>query len=998
VNDRNLVLAVSSEERRKILKPYYRNSKTECAKGLEVWRDRKSIVKGEQFHWMLLANKISIEEFSIGIKKLNAKDIELLYDFIQSESWYTIHREILENIEEWRQNNEKSGFKIFQRPYLNWLLKSVDSVNQKTAVNITKLCQETFIKPILQEITNIIKKTIIYDQAEEYKPREDSVDWFFEYAKERFRNVNKYNEFFNDYPVLARLLATRMQYAITNFQEFIAAIEESEKELRETFDLKGSLVLQNISTSQGDSHSQGKTVIQFTINEKKLFFKYKNLEVGTRLNEFYKMIEKLDSSLSFYKIKRIVTPHYTFEEYIEQEPCQSEEEILEFYRHFGEILCVSYVLCGNDFHLENLIARGRYPVLVDVETLIQNERELISGGAENQYVQKINDSIIGTHLLPDVFYSRNGKKNMEISALSGDEQVHPFKVLEMMRDDNGKLCMEYQESIMRGAENIPMLKGQKVHFKEYSEEIWEGFSATYKIICNNRKNIEEVIKELFTGIQVRNVLKGTQKYAEILEYAYHPSYMTNFINREKLFENIWAYPYKNPMIVKYEVADLLMDDIPIFYIKTNERGIITSRREVIPSFYRMTALENVQCRLMKLSAKNLQAQKNHFSIALGLFKGEVNPVCFSNEEKNVDLLKRAKQIVDYICEQIIYGSDKQDITVPTYLIDQEKNWKRDVMTYSVYDGLAGIYILLKRLTQFYPEMKYFELLSIMDNMFFYDIGMINNMEQYVDYMSSLYVISCKLESVYNIKDVAIGEKLLDEIRNFYVKSEWTDEWLLGRTSLMKVCLKFYKCSGLGKSLEFAKLLGEDIGNYEMNNIGFAHGYAGIVYSLVCLIEVLKSGERVENIKNKIQSFIRKIEDTPYLDDASFNDSWCNGVLGIAYAQMKVYSLKSGAWDGEGNVQKKIIKRILSANGDDDCLCHGNFGKMGFLQNLLVHKHEYANKESILKVQKKLFDKSSFFIRGLEKEPDCGLLTGLSGVAYEYLRYVDSTMPNVLLLD
>jgi type 2 lantibiotic biosynthesis protein LanM len=993
MNDRKLVLAVSSEERRRILKPYYRNPNTECVKGLEIWRNRKSIIKSEQFHWMLLANKISIEEFSIGIKKLNTKDIELLYEFIQSESWYTIHREILEDIEGYGEDNEKSGFEIFGRPYLNWLLKNVDSINKKTDINITKLCQETFIKTILNEITNIIKKTIIYDQAEEYQPREDSVDWFLEYAKKRFLNAHQYDRFFNDYPVLARLLATRVQYTITNFWEFIVAIEESEKELKETLDLEGSLILQNISTSQGDSHNQGKTVIQFTINEKKMFFKYKNLEVGTRLNEFYKVIEELDSSISFYKVKRIITPHYTFEECIEQEPCQSEEEILEFYQHFGEVLCVSYVLCGSDFHLENLIARGRYPVLVDVETLIQNERELINGSADNQYVQKINDSIIGTHLLPDVFYSRNRKKNMEISALSGDEQMCPFKILDLVCDNKGKMHMEYKQSIMKGAENLPILQGQKVHFKEYSKEIWEGFSTTYKVICNNQKYVEEVIKKLFAGIQVRNVLKATQKYAEILEYAYHPSYMTNFINREKLFENIWAYPYKKPIIVKYEITDLLMDDIPIFHIKTNERGIITSQREVIPSFYHMTALENVQCRLMKMSAENLQAQKNHFSIALGIFKGEVSPVCFSGEEKNDDVLKRAKQIVDYICEQIIYGSDKQDITVPTYLIDQEKNWKRNVMTYSFYDGLAGIYILLKQLTQFYPETKYFDLLSIMDNMFFNDIGMIQNMEQYVDYMSLLYIISCKLESVYNIKDVASGEKLLDEIRNFYVKNEWTDEWLFGRASLMKVCLKFYEYSGLEKSLEFAKRLGKDIGNYEMDNIGFAHGYAGLAYSLTCLLEILKPGELAENIKSKIQRFIQKIEDTRYLDDDSVNNSWCNGVLGIAYAQMKVYSIK-----GRVGVQQKMIKRILSANGDDDCLCHGNFGKMGLLQNLLAHRNEYVNKESILKIQTKIFDKSSFFIRGMEKEPDCGFLTGLSGVAYEYLRHVDSTIPNMLLLD
>ena len=48
-----------------------------------------------------------------------------------------------------------------------------------------------------------------------------------------------------------------------------------------------------------------------------------------------------------------------------------------FYIRFGEILALSYILNATDLHMENLIAYGEYPVIIDLETFIQQPNSLM---------------------------------------------------------------------------------------------------------------------------------------------------------------------------------------------------------------------------------------------------------------------------------------------------------------------------------------------------------------------------------------------------------------------------------------------------------------------------------------------------------------------------------------------------------------------------------------------------------------------------------------------
>ena len=67
--------------------------------------------------------------------------------------------------------------------------------------------------------------------------------------------------------------------------------------------------------------------------------------------------------------------------------CRGEEEIRHFYRRIGIQAGIGYFLGSHDFHYQNLVACGEYPVLVDLENLFGTEegegglgRSVLSGG------------------------------------------------------------------------------------------------------------------------------------------------------------------------------------------------------------------------------------------------------------------------------------------------------------------------------------------------------------------------------------------------------------------------------------------------------------------------------------------------------------------------------------------------------------------------------------------------------------------------------------------
>ncbi|MBX4341401.1 DUF4135 domain-containing protein, partial [Mycobacterium tuberculosis] len=67
---------------------------------------------------------------------------------------------------------------------------------------------------------------------------------------------------------------------------------------------------------------------------------------------------------------------YGWQEYIAYRECLTEEELKRFYYRQGGYIALLYFFRSSDFHFENIIASGEFPVLIDLETLFSNHLDL----------------------------------------------------------------------------------------------------------------------------------------------------------------------------------------------------------------------------------------------------------------------------------------------------------------------------------------------------------------------------------------------------------------------------------------------------------------------------------------------------------------------------------------------------------------------------------------------------------------------------------------------
>ncbi len=985
--DKNLVLAIDSSNRIKVLAKSYVDNNDELIDSIESWRNKKTIVTDDLFEAILLTKRYSKDEFAIGIKKLTAEDADLLYVFLQNQEWYHLHNEIMNYVD---QDSKEEGFQYFVRPYLNWFASKLDKYVQGINIDISEKVRATILEAFTSEVNSICLKTVVYDLDDFFKESLPEINSTSIYFEKRFQDKLCYTLFFNDYPVLARLLATRTRFMFENVVLFMDGITSLNHEEWQTFRVTEPIMIEEVSMDNGDSHNRGKSVIIFSVNGEKLVFKYKNLEVGNRFNQFLLELEGLSSDLSFYHLKRVVKKQFTIEECVTYMTCETREEVSLFYQRFGHLIGITHVLRGNDFHLENLIAVGSYPVLIDIETLIQNTgNTLDKGHALSCYSKEYAETIMGTSLLPNIHEDK--QEQNEFSALKGGEQLLSEKVLQLVNKENGQLKMEYLDYIMPGADNLPLLKGEEISWLDYSQDILKGFTEIYELLISHKDVLIDLVEVLFSGVQVRNVLKGTQKYAEMLDYGCHPSYMTNYLNREKLFENIWAYSYENLAVVPHEIDDLLVNDIPIFSNLTNECGLLSSTGEKIKGFYSKPAIELVKERFEKLSNADYMIQRNRLTIALNLYKGE----CHKVELKKGDTLQKADQIAEIIYNAFIFGSDNRDVTLPRYSIDRKMNWKKDCMSASFYDGLAGIYLFYQNLQYIQPKARYKEVLRIMDNMYFKDVRETNNYEQYINNLSLLYVLFKKIEHNHNVLDSLMAKKILETIKTYYRKSQFNNEWLFGRSSLLKICLNLFQLPYFETTQEFIEEIIFDIELEKMDSASFAHGYAGVVYSLCCASEVFPDNE---SILPKLLDFVKAMEETDYIYDGT-NTTWCNGLTGIGMALQKV--IENGLVNDiiDFDRYQDLLDAVLYDFSEDDCLCHGVAGHVELFINAVNDlKVDNQLRVRIRKFISDQFSRESYHVQSLELEPEYNLMTGLAGIGYVLLRNSNDSVSNILLLE
>ena len=803
----------------------------------------------------------------------------------------------------------------------------------------------------------------------------------------------------------------------------------------------------SIEFGLGDRHKGGESVslIRFESGEKLIY------KPGSRsLNQhFSTLCHWIDKKLEtgFKTAKTIVRGTHSWVEFIPYQNCAAETEVHCYYERTGVYLAILYVLEASDFHYENIIACGAYPVLIDLESFFQPPMPM-EGMEDNQ---GLDNSVLQVGLLPRILQA-DRDSTLDVSGLS-DAAGFPgmMESLQFEFDESGHLRSSRKKGVLTGGKNIPMLNRQKIGLSmTYGKDIQRGFRKAYLFLRNNRKEIMERL-DIFRNDEIRILFRNTLVYGHLLKEGKHPDILKTGKTMEAHLQ--WLdFALKEFPLVKYfsaaEKEDLRHHDIPYFYTRVNERHLWHNGQILWKDFFEKTGLETVSEKLRALSDDDLERQcwiiDSSLAISENLTKTTKTDQTGKPKsgerlkkrasEKDVyskeDFLEVSVQLAEAAIKNMKISEKHAQWLVFKPIDLDSKNYEVAPAFYDLYSGMPGeilffAYLGLKTGNERYSEiaLKAFYNLHLRIEQSFRSI---RSLGLFAGWGSLIYMLAhlgktrndkiCLMVAEQWLERMDIDDLLDQEINSGMIK---------GSAGFILACLALYKQTLSDKLLQLTEKLADRLVQKsirfqdqmywksisELPLTGFAHGSSGFALSFARMYE--NTGKtcykeyvhRILNYENSLfnpeennwpdlRDFIR--ENSP--DQTVYSTAWSHGSPGIGLVRLEL--LKLGFQEQYLKTDLKNAIRSCTENGfgGKHSLCFGDFGNLELLITASEHFRDDALKQFYVRRASMLLNdglRNGFKLTNT-KIQSLGLMSGLTGIAYQCLHISDpENIPSLL---
>lgn len=769
-------------------------------------------------------------------------------------------------------------------------------------------------------------------------------------------------------------------------------------ELGEIFHLE-TIELIEIQLSTGDSHQQANAVAILVFGNKKVVYKPRNLELSLSFERFLDWCTENSNLLDLRFPKGIYKKEYSYNAFIEKKNCADSESVEKFYTRYGYLVAICYLLGINDLHMENIIAEGEYPIIIDIETMFQPHLMFENESVFSKITHHLQlDSVMNSSLLPKNL-NIGIKKEVELSALNGKEVKTSSKIFGPTGINTDQFHFEQQEAYFKGGNNIPQNnQDEEVDFQEYRLKILEAFQDFMTFVMERKQEFIQLL-DVFKGKKIRVLTKGTEQYAMMLRYASHPNYNSEMKYRERLMMNAWAYPYRDKRIVSSEVRDLIFNDIPIFYAYTDSTDIIDSRNKSYDNYFESSGLQDAIQRIQALDQTKIKEQYKIMLLSLGVADSYLNEKTrfteLSKITRKFDYVKESESIAQDLIKDMVRFED--EVSFVNLATNDEQHWYLESSDGSLYSGLSGIGLLFLNLYQKTGKDVYFS----------YYKKLLNTAIKYSKHqpykgafdgwLSPIYPMLVEYKNLGTLVDeefLNLTIKKLNELSDEHVQKFEQFDYISGLAGILRLIEK------INNTLEDKKVSNQTIKIIEailkekitqkdksLNSVGIAHGLSGIALALASCQEVDK--EAIRDLFSKEMSLHIKDED---------RHKWCWGIPGMIQARIEVLKYFENQ-DIEEQLKLLVTKfeKYLDEIPLDDSLCHGTGGILKTIEELYKYSSDdkwrlksqqiYANiKENSLSRDYKIKNLSGSDIKGL--------FDGRTGLGSSYL----SDLPNLMLLN
>lgn len=967
---------------------------------LELWKNVRTLLSDNNFKEMLKHMDLDKKTFSKLLDTDRNASITVLKD------WEILFKKIL-NEEDYENFSHTPPEFAITTPFVNYAKKNLSEfIEELYNVDIASNIINKMVDAIKSELFNISGKVLALE-FNYYKDSNGSLS-LEEYVKYNFKSIDNYVTLFQKYPTLARIITIRTDYLLSHYQEILQRINNDYKEIKSFIKIENEkLNLTDINLSTGDSHKKGKSVCILEFENKKLVYKPKNLEINKAIKDFSDWFTEMFTLKDLKFPNGIYKKNYSYEEYITFDPCKNENEVINFYRRYGHLIGLSYLFNITDIHVENLVAQGAYPVIIDIETSFQNKSPINMDYFFIKLFNSVNlDSIKSSSLLPRSVKIELMDEDIDMGALieNKDKKINEKFLIPVRHSDDDFHYEKVGEGIVPAGYNVPYTyDNKKIDYYDYSNFIVEGFIDFIKTIQDNKDIVIEKIKN-FSDYKIRILLKGTEKYSSMIRISNHPKYNQKMKYRERFLMNIWAYPYSDKRPVVNEMNDLLFNDVPIFETSINSKNLIDSNGNVYENYFDISGKNKVITKIKNLNENEILTQKAILLTTLGIADQYLNSTTsLINLNKNLyfaNISNNTSDIYDYIFQKSI--KDKEKLSFITLDCDNEQKWSVVPANESLYEGLSGVALLylmkyiVDKNEKYYLYYKMYMKSSI-------EIaetkGLINAFQGYLAPLYPILLEKKYLKKTYFNQYIKKISERLSEVNSENIKQIKKYDFITGISGIITLLSSSKKVFGnevfdneviqLFSNVLKSKLQDKQYIN-SIENSGFAHGLSGMVFSLVVS----------NNITNDNIIELLEIEKSIYIPEED-KYKWCKGLVGKIQAILKIIEYKNEL-EKKFNVGYllKQFEQLLNNIPQDDCLCHGTSGILTTLKMVYNYTKDEKWNEYIKAIQSQMYinnNLDSYKIKRILNIELLGLFDGLSGIAWSDL-YLNNNIENVQIFE
>ncbi len=855
-----------------------------------------------------------------------------------------------------------------------------------------------------------------------------------------------------DFPVLARLISDCVNSWVDFIDEFVGRLANDRASFvdafDEPFDTSGFARIVNINTGISDPHNGGRTVLKLHFeNGFKIVYKPKDVGFEVAWGGLINWINANGSLLPLRQTSVIQRDSYGWVECIKPAPCESSEEVGQFYQRAGMLLFNLYLFGATDCHVENLIASRGNPCLIDLETILHPTAVPIAD--EKGEI----DSVLRTGLLPH--WSSDGASRflIDISGL-GHEYARSSRkrIWNCINTDEMHQTWEIAAGF---SDHAPTIRGIQQDPNDYLDDLLVGFSDMYRLILRWRRSMSSNDLPLsgFANQKGRLIFRATKIYFEILNRSLSAHNLRNGAERSiELEQQAFAFLTANEKpaawpILNAEIASLENLDIPVFNYDSSKEYLVVGG-SYVSNYLRASGFKQMELRLKGLSESDLALQRE---LILGTFiartEGGHAKDTRSAPDAVISLSVAGKQIpsrfVDaarLIGEQIIRraipaSTNHKGWLGLTYIRNTEQ-FQVNLLAANLYDGYCGVAVFLSALSMLDSDTRFSELAidSISPVRREFVDGQDINVKRMIrrigiggaiGFGSILYtfvLISRFLNNKELLKEAEFGALLIDDQTIFSSTKFGVIDGVAGcLLSLLSLYAETSSAEVLSKAINCGeKLLDSQLrsGPYAgafptvdggAPSSGFSHGASGIACSLVRLFDAC-GDIRYLSAANVAFSFERPIISDPVREPVEFAHeegrltSWCHGAPGMALARLDArHSLDNP------QITSDIVNTLETTKryglGTLDSLCCGNFGRVETLILASSETNSAQNRTLAEGWGATILEESQNIGRyRLRSNTQDGkdffnptLFHGLAGAGYQLLRLTDpAAVPSLLL--